>query len=680
MADDTEPQRPGAGLPGTPAVGPPPPALHSLGAIRWDQAPLPPLDPLLAGALLDNITARIGIIGRDRRYLYANREMLEFLGMSAEQVIGRHVAEVLGAELDKRYAPLAQRLFAGEALRIEGWAEYPGRGLRYLQETFVPFAPDGREVVAVAVYGRDHTELKLREQQLAAQLEALQASEALKSAIVDHALAAIVATDAQGRIVEFNPSAELMFGRARDTVLGRPVSEVLMAERFRAAHEAGLLRLARGEAPRVLGKRLELHAVRADGSEFPIEMVLWRSELRGTTYYTASIADMTELRSAAQQIQRQREALRQSEKLGTMGSLLAGVAHELNNPLAIVMGRASLVEEKCEDPALRDDIQRIREAAERCGRIVRTFLNMARSRPSQRGPVSINELVRAAAEMLQYGYRAHGIELGLELAADAPPVNADADQIGQVVLNLLVNAQHALAGAAGERRVVLRTGVEAPRAYREPRVWLRVVDSGPGVPAELHERIFEPFFTTKAEGIGTGLGLAVSRSFAREHGGDLVLEAPRAARGAVFRLSLPISGQAGAAPVPVVMPAAEPAPLARVLVVDDEAERADLMRDMLESAGYDVAVAESGAVALELLATVHFDALVSDLRMPDMDGATLWREVTQRHPTLARRVLFVTGDTLSPAAREFLREAAASALDKPFSKAELLARVAALLG
>jgi two-component system NtrC family sensor kinase len=644
-----------------------------------DDAALPPPDMAMLRMLLDHIPGRVIVIGPDHRYLYVNREFLDFMGLRAEQAIGRHVGELLGEEIFLSYVPVAERLFSGESIRWEGWVDYPKQGRRYMQEHLFPYAPGGGAVRAVIAFGREFTELKAREVELAAKLQELQASEALKSAIVDHALAALISSDAQGCIVEFNPSAELMFGRTRAEVLGRRVSEVVMPERFRAAHEAGLRRLeANGEA-RMLGKRVELSALRVDGTEFPIEMVLWRTDAGGEVFYTASMVDVTERHNAARQIEQQREALRQSEKLSAMGSLLAGVAHELNNPLAIVMGRASLLEEKCDDAALKADVTRIREAAERCGRIVRTFLNMARSRPTQRVSVALNSLVRAAAEMLHYSYRTHGIELTLNLGDGMPEVMADGDQIGQVVLNLLVNAQQALSGGNGERWVRVETGTEQRRGNREPRVWLRVADNGPGVSPELRERVFDRFFTTKPDGIGTGLGLAVSRSLAREHGGELMLEAAGPQGGASFRLSLPISGEAEADTEPAPLPAADTPPLARVLVVDDEPELADLMREMLESGAYEVATAESGAVALELLDTAPFDAIVSDLRMPDMDGAALWREVSNRHPALSRRMLFVTGDTLSPDAREFLASTHCAGLDKPFAKADLLSKVAALL-
>jgi two-component system NtrC family sensor kinase len=293
--------------------------------------------------------------------------------------------------------------------------------------------------------------------------------------------------------------------------------------------------------------------------------------------------------------------------------------------------------------------------------------------------VQLNDLVRGAIDLLSYNLRSSGIEVDRRLDPALPTAPADADQIGQIVLNLLVNAQQALAQIELPRRILLATGTTAIDDAQRARVWLRVADNGFGVAAENRGTIFEAYFTTKAEGVGTGLGLAVSRSVASEHGGELLLEERSPyGRGASFRLELPLRGQ------PAVATVSEPARSVeadggtqRVLVVDDEAEVSGLMRDVLEQAAFDVAEAESGAVALELLDAARFDAIVSDLRMPDMDGVALWNAVRKKHPALASRVVFVTGDTLSAAAAEFMRRTGCVCVDKPFVPAELVAQVQA---
>ncbi|MFO1222637.1 MAG: response regulator [Burkholderiaceae bacterium] len=498
-----------------------------------------------------------------------------------------------------------------------------------------------------------------------------QRSEMLKSAIVDHALTAVVTTDAQGVVVEFNPTAQRMFSRTRAEIIGRQAGGTIVPERVRDAYFDDLRRMRRGEVPQMIGRRVELTALRPDGSEFPVEVLLWPTQVGNETFITASLVDISERRAAAEEIARQREALRQAEKLAAMGSLLAGVAHELNNPLAIVMGRASLLEDKCSDPALRADAVRIREAAERCGRIVRSFLAMARSRPAARTAVQLNDLVRGAVDLLQYGLRTSGIELEQQLQPDLPPLLADGDKLGQVLLNLIVNAQQALAQAEPPRRLRIETGSDAQR------VWLRVADNGVGVREHDRHRIFDAFMTTKAEGAGTGLGLAVARAVAIEHGGTLRLEAQSPfGRGACFRLELPLrAADAGEAQAVAQGAPHEAAVAGRVLVVDDEPEVASMMRDALEAEGYEVVSAESGAVALALLDEGRFDAVVSDLRMPDIDGRALWRAIRERDRTLAARFVFVTGDTLSPLASDFRRESGVEGLEKPFTPADLVQRV-----
>jgi PAS domain S-box-containing protein len=598
------------------------------------------------------------------------------MGLDAAQVVGRHVREVLGEAMYAAYLPVAERLFGGEALRWEGWMDYRGRGARYYEQFLLPFARNGGAVEAIITFGRDVTELKQREEELSSKLDELQATQALKAAIVDHALAALVSTDAEGRIVEFNPAAEAMFGRKRADVLWRLVGEVIIPDRHRAAHDAGMARMAQGGPPRIMGKRVEMSALRADGSEFPVEMVLWRTEVAGTAYYTASMVDLAERQNAAREIERQRDALRQSEKLTAMGSLLAGVAHELNNPLAIVLGRAALLEEKAAgQSAIEGDARRIREAAERCARIVRTFLGMARQQRPERGPVAINDVVTAALDITAYSVRTSNIDVALDLAADIPLILADADQLHQVILNLIVNAQQALQERPAPRRILATSRFDAASA----QVHASVADNGPGIPEHLRARVFEPYFTTKPTGIGTGVGLAVSLAIVEAHGGTLTVDCP-ADGGTVFNVALPVVcvDAAGADAAPATVPRMS-TDRRKILIVDDEADIRETLAQILIAVGHRVATAGSGRDALDRLAGEHYDVILTDMRMPDLDGRALYQEIERRWPRRTARVVFVTGDTLSPSLREFVERSDRPVIEKPFMPSDVRRIVAELV-
>lgn len=495
----------------------------------------------------------------------------------------------------------------------------------------------------------------------------LEESEAFKSAIVDNALLAVITMDAEGRVVEFNPAAEALFGHRRRDVLGRDMAELIIPERQRAAHRAGLARYLASGVSRMLGGRLELAALTADGVEIPVEMSVSANRVGEAHFFTAFVMDLRERKRAEEELARQRDALRQSEKLSAMGALLAGVAHELNNPLAILMGRAALLEAKTADPVLKADALKIHAAADRCGRIVQTFLAMARQRPTTRRSASLNELAGGALDLLGYGLRSSGIQVRGRLMPELPALEMAAEQVGQAIVNLLVNAQQALAECPEPRVIEVETGLA------DGGVFLRVADNGPGVPPASRERIFDPFFTTKAEGAGTGVGLSVSRSVLREQGGDLVLE--EVDHGCAFRLWLPLVANtprcvaAGAAADRL----APPPRSGHVLVVDDEVEIADLLGDILRSAGFEATLAASGSEALDRLASGQgFDLILSDVRMPDTDGPALWRAIRDRHPELAGRMAFITGDTMSPSVAPFLRETGLSWLEKPFTPDDVL--------
>ena len=361
------------------------------------------------------------------------------------------------------------------------------------------------------------------------------------------------------------------------------------------------------------------------------------------------------------------QRLLQSEKVATMGSLLAGVAHELNNPLAVVMGQAHLLRGSAKEPAMVERAEKITAGAERCARIVRNFLALARQRSPEREDVYLNLVVQQAVELLAYHLRTSNVEVAFDLADDLPVIWADGHQLHQVVVNLVANAHQAMRRMDTARRLVITTRFE-----REPdRVQLDIADSGPGIPAEIRARIFEPFFTTKPAGEGTGLGLSLCRNMLEEHGGTIAVQS-EVGLGATFRIELPVvSRPISAAPAARAPESLPPISGKAVLVVDDEPDIAATLAEALQGDGHQVEVAADGAKALEMLGRRAFDLIVTDTKMPVLDGERFYAELEQRFPKLCRRILFLTGDVLSGEKRAFLERTGAPHLLKPFDLREV---------
>lgn len=362
-----------------------------------------------------------------------------------------------------------------------------------------------------------------------------------------------------------------------------------------------------------------------------------------------------------------REVLRQTEKLAGMGSMLAGMAHELNNPLSVVMGEAALLRAHVGVGEGRDRLGRIIAATERAARIVHNFLSIARHRPRDFEPTRLEDVVRAALEVFGHQMRVDGVELRLDLAPGLPPLVADAHQLQQVVINLLSNAQHALRQSSGRRVLAVSARLDAPGEC----VVLEIRDTGPGIPPEVLGRIFDPFFTTKAASGGTGLGLSLCRTIVEEHRGTIHAESVPG-EGSSFLLRFPVTAAAGPGPDGAPRPAAEPAPGPRaILVVEDEADVAGVLRDLLALDGHRVDLAPDGQAALERIGRQDYDVIFCDLRMPRLDGPGLFRELQRTRPELCSRVVFVSGDALSLDVRAFLQETASPALGKPLLLDEL---------
>ena len=366
------------------------------------------------------------------------------------------------------------------------------------------------------------------------------------------------------------------------------------------------------------------------------------------------------------QRKRAEDTLRHTQRMAEMGYLLAGVAHELNNPLSVVVGQTALLRQALEENPLAERTRKIADAAERCSRIVRNFLALARQRPTERARVRLNQVVREAVELVAYQLRVDSVEVEYAMTPDLPPLWADGQQLHQTVVNLITNARHAMRQAPPPRRLTLTT-----RHDREgQRLRLQVSDTGPGVPPEIEAKIFEPFFTTKPLGEGTGLGLSLCRSIVEEHGGRIWVES-RPGQGATFVIELPVEAAPAAAPEPGTAEAPAATEPRRILVVDDEPEIAELLAEVLAAEGHRVETVGDGATALERLRGRAHDLVVSDLRMPGLDGPALYQAVQRELPELARRFIFITGDALGRQVKEFIEQNQAPSIGKPFSFEEV---------
>ncbi len=370
-------------------------------------------------------------------------------------------------------------------------------------------------------------------------------------------------------------------------------------------------------------------------------------------------------------VQERTEQLLQAEKLAAMGQLLASMAHELNNPLSVVVGHTFLLRKAAKDEPLAERARKIGEAAERCTRIVNNFLGLARRRPPERQPVALNQVIEESVELLAYELKVENVEVVLDLAQDLPSLWADPHQLHQVVVNLVSNAHHAMRETPPPRRVTITSRFDPARE----RVSIEVADTGPGIPPEIRSRIFQAFFTTKPPGQGTGLGLSLCQGIVENHGGTIRVESTPG-QGAVFRIDLPVE-TAPVAPAEEVQ-APEILPPLRgksILVVDDEPEIVTVLTEILSTDGHHVETAANGALALDKLGQRDYDAILTDIKMPELDGTGLWREMERGHPGLLRRVIFVTGDTLGPETREFLKQTGVPCLTKPFIEEQVLAAV-----
>src|SRR5437016_7934342 len=485
--------------------------------------------------------------------------------------------------------------------------------------------------------------------------------------LFDQASEGIVITGADDlRVLELNQTAQRLLG------VGSADSAVCLWSFCQLHPEPKPVPQTGPEWFAAICRQRHLNLVRRDGALTPVEADGAPISFDGKAAYQFFFRELTERA-------RLEEQLRQAEKLSALGQMISGVAHELNNPLAVIKGYLELILRRDQlGQSTRADLEKVALESNRAAKLVGNFLSFARAQPVHRETVDLNEVIRRAAELGKLDPPKAVAEVKLDLDPQLPPTQADPDQIQQVLVNLLSNSLHALAETTRPGRLQITTR----RAENLIRVLIE--DNGPGVPPDVLPYIFEPFFTTKEVGGGTGLGLSIAHSIMTDHHGRIACQ-PSPLGGAGFVLELPIVSRSAEAPpsaAPSTMPAlaeTAKAPSAHILVLDDEPTIAELLGEMLGLLGYSTTLCHSAPDALQLLAQRDFDLIISDFRMPKMNGQEFYRQAIQMKSELSRRIVFLTGDVVSEETQAFLRSTGNPHLSKPFQLARVEQIVAQVL-
>lgn len=381
-----------------------------------------------------------------------------------------------------------------------------------------------------------------------------------------------------------------------------------------------------------------------------------------------------ELQANLQRLQETQAQLMQADKLTALGTLLSGMAHELNSPLTSILLSAQLLNRQYALPdQVRKRMEVVEKEAERASRIIKDLLVFARRKAPERLQVDLNEIAKAALTLQTPEFNLNNIRVVTGLDPNLPTIWADPHQLQQVFLNLFTNATDAMKAAHGRGTLTVRAFQHGADAC------VTVEDDGPGIPPEHLGRIFDPFFTTKASGQGTGLGLSLSIGIVESHGGRMKAENIPGA-GARFTVRLPVGKAVESG---VETPSREPAPAGRratVLVVDDEASLRSLLIEVFGVLGHQVETAATGQEAITKLEQQAYDLITLDLRLPDISGQDIWRWILKRNPDLAPRVVFMTGDTMSAETQEFLQGTGRPVLTKPLTMEGIHRAVDEILG
>ena len=472
-----------------------------------------------------------------------------------------------------------------------------------------------------------------------------------------------------GQIIDANPFIKDLLGYNIEELLGKNLWEIgelrdTLASKisYQQLYESGYVRYD------------HLPLVAKDGTRIAVEVVANAYLVDSQRIIQCNIRDITERNNAEAKRAELESRAQVVSRLASVGEMASGIAHEINNPLTGVVGFAQLLAEREDLPEdVREQLKIIHEGGERVAKIIKGLLSFARQSKPKREYISINEVVEEVIKLRQYELKTSNIEVINRFDPELPWTMADSGQLQQIFINLVVNAEQEMSRAHGKGRLEIKTELAGDMIH------ISFKDDGPGIAKEHIERIFDPFFTTKEVGKGTGLGLSLSHGIIAEHGGRLYAES-EPGKGATFVVELPVLAEE--ADVEEAKGADETKEVikGRILVVDDEEVVRQYLNSVLTKMGHTVELATDGEKALELVKSTGYNLILSDMKMPGMDGKEFYRKVEEINPPLTGRLVFITGDVMGEDTRDFIRKTGAPYITKPFNAEQLHGLVNDIIG
>lgn len=609
--------------------------------------------------IIENSNDLFAFVDQEYRFKTVNQKYLAIHGLSRESVIGHYVYDILDEKLFyQNLKPKIDKALLGQVVSFNETFNFTNKGEVILHVTYTPYIDENNKIVGFIFRGEDITELKVKE-------ELLQIKDEQQSHILSSMLEGVMTSDEKGQILSFNAQAELIFGYQENEVLGQSVTMLMPVEDAKG-HGQKLENYLVKRKSHFIGNKLgqTVTAKHKTGRHFPIKLSI--DELptteNGKTHFIASCQDLTE-------IEAQKSLLNRSLKMESLGKVAGGVAHDFNNILGIILGYASLLgqgKDKTEKYA-----QAIEKACKRGSKLTKSLLTFAKQHSTSQQHYDINKIIKENQELLRSALTSR-IDLSVELAKSLPAINVEKSQLEDLLLNMSINAKHAMDGVGA-----LRIGTDLTHLNQHKAAMLDLVegdyvklwieDNGCGIAKENLSKIFEPFFTTKAE-LGNGLGLSQSYGFVKASGGsiDVLSEENVGTKFVVYfpaveaEISDPVQRSTSSSDIKLN------ALLKRALVVDDEPDIASVNAAILEQQGIDVVVCTSASKALEKAKNYEFDIVISDIIMPDMSGVELIRAIQTFKPDI--KYLYVSGFS-----DEEINEV--HILKKPYNKAQFIEAV-----